>query len=250
MVEAFLDPKTWIFALFACLGSIPNSLTNQRSIIVSSFGFTTLQTTLLGCVDGSIEIITIFTGVHLASRWKNAIAYIAILYTLPMILGCILINVLPWKDKLGLLFSIWVIGIGLTGFALALSWVSQVTAGHTKRVTTNAIVLGAYCVGNAAGPFMWQAKYAPRNHVPWIIIGICFAICPILLWILRVTLKAENKKRDSEPPDETYDDVWLKVLDEDGNIVERKVDKVCRSTKYQKVSKFLTAYISYRRSWT
>ena len=47
-------------------------------------------------------------------------------------------------------------------FVIFLSWVGNVTAGHTKRVTTNAIMLIAYCVGNAAAPFMWQAKYRPR----------------------------------------------------------------------------------------
>ena len=53
--------------------------------------------------------------------------------------------------------------MGVTGFVLALSWVSAVTAGHTKRVTVNAIMLSAYCIGNAAGPFLWQAKYKPRS---------------------------------------------------------------------------------------
>ena len=52
MIECLQDPKTWIFALFSCLDNIPNSLTNQSSIIIKSFGFTTLQTTLLGCVSG------------------------------------------------------------------------------------------------------------------------------------------------------------------------------------------------------
>jgi len=225
MIEALLDPKTWVFALFSALDNIPNSLTNQRQIIVSSFGFTTFQTTLLGCVDGTIEIVTIFTGVQLASRLPNGIAYVGALYFIPNILGCILVNVLPWSDKVGLLFSVWITGVGTTGFVLSLSWVSQVTAGHTKRITTNAIMLGAYCIGNSAGPFMWQAKFTPRNHVPWIIIGICYVICPVLLLILRVMLKAENLKRDLEPPDETYDDVWLKQTDEDGQTLEKKVDK-------------------------
>lgn len=49
LIEALTDPKTWLFALLAAMNNIPNSLTNQRSIIVASFGFTTLQTTLLGC---------------------------------------------------------------------------------------------------------------------------------------------------------------------------------------------------------
>lgn len=39
-----------------------------------------------------------------------------------------------------------------------------------KKVTVNAMMLIAYCVGNA-GPFMWQAKYVPKNHVPRTVIG-------------------------------------------------------------------------------
>jgi hypothetical protein len=54
-------------------------------------------------------------------------------------------------------------GVGTTGFVISLSWLTSVTSGHTKRVTTNAIMLSAYCVGNSAGPFMWQTKYKPRQ---------------------------------------------------------------------------------------
>ena len=64
MIEALKDPKTWLFALFAVLAEIPNSLLNQRTIIVTSFGWSPLQTTLLGCVDGVIEIVAIFVGVQ------------------------------------------------------------------------------------------------------------------------------------------------------------------------------------------
>jgi len=64
MIEALKDPKTWLFALFAVLANVPNSLLIQRTIIVTSFGWTPLQTTLFGCVDGAIEIITIFIGVQ------------------------------------------------------------------------------------------------------------------------------------------------------------------------------------------
>jgi len=133
--------------------------------------------------------------------------------------------VLPSHNKVGLLFSYWLTGVGTTGFVLSLSWISQVTAGHTKRVTTNAIMLGAYCVGNAAGPFMWQSKFSPRNHIPWAVIGICYLICPFLMLIIRKMLARENRKRDNEPHDDTYDDVWLKQTDADGSIVERRVDK-------------------------
>lgn len=129
-----------------------------------------------------MEIVTIWTGVTLAARYKDARAWVAIVYFLPNWLGVLLINLLPWSDKVGLLFGQWLTGelncmyvikevlftlrddagVGTTGFVLSLSWLSNVTAGHTKRVTVNAIMLIAYCIGNAAGPFMWQAKYKPR----------------------------------------------------------------------------------------
>jgi hypothetical protein len=35
-------------------------LTNQRQIIVNQFGFTEIQTTLLGCVDGAVESQPLF----------------------------------------------------------------------------------------------------------------------------------------------------------------------------------------------
>lgn len=175
------------------------SLTNQRTIIVSSFGFTRLQTTLLGCVDGFVEIVTIFTGVTLAARIPNSRAYVAVAYLIPNILGVFLVNFLPWKDKVGLLFSIWLTGELyffepsyffnvpvaqvselrasvsdasrqmttkdltrlLFAIVLSLSWISSVTSGHTKRVTVNAVMLSAYCIGNSAGPFMWQVSAYP-----------------------------------------------------------------------------------------
>ncbi|KAJ3478665.1 hypothetical protein NLI96_g9602 [Meripilus lineatus] len=223
--EALWDPKTWLFALFSALDNVPNSLTNQRQIIVSSFGFTALQTTLLGCVDGLIEIITIWTGVKLAARYKDARAYVGIIYFIPNLLGVLLLNLLPWENQVGLLFSQWLTGVGTTGFVLSLSWLSNVTAGHTKRITVNAILLIAYCIGNSAGPFLWQAKYRPRNHVPWEVIGACYVACPIILYIIRVLLKAENKRRDAEPPDHQYDDVYIEVTTSDGKRVQKKVDK-------------------------
>lgn len=126
---------------------------------------------------------------------------------------------------------------------------STVTAGHTKRVTVNAIILSSYCIGNAAGPFMWQARYKPRcepkskpsirlhsclftcrNHIPWIVIGICYTICPIILLIIRFILARENKRRDAEPVDDSYDNVYIELVNEDGEKVERKVDKVSNVT--------------------
>lgn len=67
---------------------------------------------------------------------------------------------------------------------------------------------------------------ACRNHVPWVIIGICYVICPLLLLLIRALLSRENKKRDAEPVDDKYDDVYIEVVLPDGTRTERRVDKV------------------------
>jgi ACS family allantoate permease-like MFS transporter len=243
MIEALKDPKTWLFALYAALIDVPNSLLNQRTIIVTSFGWTPLQTTLLGCVDGVIEIITIFVGVQvretddrrytfkltvfkLAARIPNSRAYIVTLCVVPSVIGCLLVTLLPWRNKVGLLCALWTIDICFSGFVIILSWVTSTTAGHTKRITTNAILLIAYCVGNAVGPLMWQAKYAPRNYVPWGVIGGCFFVCGTIPPVLRWILARENALRDKEGHDSTYDDVYTDQLTPEGKKVEVRVPKV------------------------
>ncbi|EIW80168.1 MFS general substrate transporter [Coniophora puteana RWD-64-598 SS2] len=225
LIEALLDPKTWIFALFSALDNVPNSLTNQQQLIMASFGFSDLQTTLLSCVSGIVEIVTIWTGVTLAARWPNARAYVGAAYFVPTLIAIMLLNLLPWSDKVGLLFCQWLTGISITGFVLALAWINNVTAGHTKKVATNAILLSAYCVGNAAGPFMWLEKYKPRNHVPWIVIAVCYIACPLLLLLLRYILARENSRRDAEPEDDAYEEVYIERLSEDGKLVQVRVDK-------------------------
>ncbi|KAI0063571.1 MFS general substrate transporter [Artomyces pyxidatus] len=225
MVEALLDPKTWLFALFAAVVTIPGSLINQRSIIVSSFGFNNLQTTLLGCVDGAIQIVTTYIGVQLAARIPNSIAWVGIAFFVPSILGVFLVNFLPWSDQVGLLCSVWLTEMTTPGFVLCLAWVSQTTAGHTKKIVTNGTMLSAYCIGEALGPFMWQAKYRPRNRVPWIIIGICYTACIFTTLGIRVLLKARNTRRDLNPVADSYEDVYIKKLNDDGELIEFKVDK-------------------------
>ena|SRR6267154_1348598 len=135
MIEALKDPKTWVFALFSVLDQIPNSLTNQRQMIVTSLGFNALQTTLLGCVDGFVGIAAIWTGVTIASRIPNSRAYVGAVYFIPPLIGVLMVEFLPWSNQVGLLFGIWLVDIGNTGFAISLAWLTSITAGHTKRVS-------------------------------------------------------------------------------------------------------------------
>jgi hypothetical protein len=107
------------------------------------------------------------------------------------------------------------------------SWVASVTAGHTKRIMTNAILLIAYCVGNIVSPFMWQARYAPRNYVPWGIIAGCLSVCAIISLVLRWVFAGGNAPRDKEEYGSTYDDLYVEHIIPEGKKIEMKVSKVC-----------------------
>ncbi|KAH6918291.1 membrane transporter [Coprinopsis sp. MPI-PUGE-AT-0042] len=224
-LETFRDPKIWLMAFFAAIVQVPNSLANQRQIIVSQFGFVPWKTTLLGCVDGLVEIIFIWVGVTLASVPAIGRGWTCVITAVPALLGSILVNTLPSENRVGLLFSYWLSIFFIVPFPIFLGWIGSITAGHTKRTTTNATIMVAYAVGNAAGPAMWKKIYQPRNRIPWIVISCCIVSSTIVIIILRTMLVRENKKRDAEPHDDTYDDVVVVKEDEDGKKVESRVDK-------------------------
>lgn len=60
-MEAIQDPKTWLFFLHAWSQEMANGVTNQYSLIIKSFGFTVLQTTLLGTVSGAVSFVSLIT---------------------------------------------------------------------------------------------------------------------------------------------------------------------------------------------
>ncbi|KAM6500306.1 Major facilitator superfamily domain containing protein [Amanita muscaria] len=222
-IEAMTDPKTWLLGLYAALGNVWNSFGIQRQIIVSQFGFSLFQTTLLGCVDGVVEILVILAAVSLVPKFGRTVT--SVTSYMFAILGSILLQTLPFSNKVGLLFAYWLNMFAVPPFVISLGWTNAIVAGHTKRTTVNAVLLIAYGIGNAASPLMWKAEYAPRNQIPMAIISASDFASAMLLVLLSFILSRENKRRDREQRDETYDDAYVKKKSPDGTVVVVKVDK-------------------------
>lgn len=70
-IEALKYPKTWLLFLHAWSQQMANGLTNQDSLIIKSFGFMTLQTTLLGCVNGIVAFVTLRTAAIILAKTNN-----------------------------------------------------------------------------------------------------------------------------------------------------------------------------------
>ena len=75
-------------------------------------------------------------------------------------------------------------------------------------------------------------------------------ICPILLMLIRVLLQRENKRRDAEPVDDKYDEVYIEVVLPDGTRTERRVDKVRRKCTCAGLGRGANALACPRNSWT
>lgn len=57
-----------------------------------------------------LAVGTILLALTIVNRTKNSRGYVAALFPLPNLLGCILVLALPWSDKVGLLFALWITG--------------------------------------------------------------------------------------------------------------------------------------------
>ncbi|RCK65390.1 Allantoate permease [Candida viswanathii] len=90
--------------------------------------------------------------------------------------------------------------IGTVGFICVLSTISSNVAGHTKKVTTNALNLIAYCVGNLIGPQTFVESQAPSYAGAKIAIVVTGSISLGALIAIYISYLWENKKRDSMPP--------------------------------------------------
>ncbi|KAL0263760.1 hypothetical protein SLS55_002742 [Diplodia seriata] len=195
--EALRDPKTWLFFLHAWSQEMANGLTNQYSLIIKSFGFSTLQTTLLGCVNGvtafaSLALAAVFLArVHNARAWLSAAAYV------PPVVSCALLLRLPWENRWGLLAAIWIRATGGIPYSVVMVWAANCSAGHTKKTTVIALYHVGYGLGNILSPQLFQPKYKPRYLVTWHVILWVACVFPMFLVLgLRWYLKAENARRD------------------------------------------------------
>lgn len=68
-MEALKDPKTYLFFCLAGFGSLQGGIGVQYSLLIKSFGFTTLQTTLLNIPSGFIQIIGISSACYAFRRF-------------------------------------------------------------------------------------------------------------------------------------------------------------------------------------
>lgn len=204
-IEAITDIKTWLFFLFAIANNIPNGgITNFGSILLTGMGYTPAHALLMQMPQGAVEVVgcTLFAcGVlYFPYRMFWAIAGTVIV----VISECML--AFSSNDKVQYAgFTLYT--FSPIGFICVLSIISSNVAGHTKKVTTNAIFLVGYCVGNLVGPQTFIDTQAPAYtgaKISIVVNGFASLVVLIIIWFVYAL---DNKKREKLATNEEFENI-------------------------------------------
>ncbi|CDK27554.1 unnamed protein product [Kuraishia capsulata CBS 1993] len=195
-IEALRDYRTWLFFVFALAQDIPNgSLTNFGSILMNEdFGYTTLESLKMGMIPGAIELVGCIACAACVGFVKHRLGVSLFVCAFNVACSCML--AFAKDNKQARLTGYFLLTLQPVGFFCILSSFAANTAGHTKKVTVNAIYLIGYCVGNLIGPQTFIASQAPSYSGGKIAMVVGYAVSFVLLIAIYASYYYDNKARD------------------------------------------------------
>ncbi|KAF5646560.1 allantoate and ureidosuccinate permease [Fusarium sp. NRRL 25303] len=214
--EAILDMKTWLLFLFALTSNSPNGgLSAFQGLIIKGAGFSTLDTTLYQMPSGAVQLVACVLACWGASVIKNSRIPIMLLGLVPFLAGVLGLHFLPHSDAYARLACLWMSFSYTATWTLSMSVSMANTAGHTKKITTNALLLIGYCLGNFVGPFFFKSNQAPQYELGVGMMFTCIAIQVASLIALWVLLWMRNRSRQDLHTPENQQRAWeAGLLDE------------------------------------
>jgi predicted MFS family arabinose efflux permease len=196
VLECFTDPQTWLLSLITISSNVPNgAVSSYQATLIKSFGFDSKTTALLQLPSGAVSIVSILIATYLAGRFnKRGLNVVTLL--VPGMLGGCLMAFLPTGSKSGKLIGNYLTNCIGSSLPLLYSWVAANYAGHTKKVTMNAILLMSFCLGNIIGPLTFRREDSPDFVPAKITIIVTCAVAAGLALVLQAYYGWENKKRN------------------------------------------------------
>lgn len=196
VVECLVDPKTWLIFCINLLSQIPNGGTHSFSnIVVESFGFTNLQSTLINIPYSVLSAAVIAGSGYIAGRFRTLNCLLIIAVVIPCVIGAAIIFRRDHVPHGIQLFGYFLLCSGPASMPLTMSLVQSNYRGVTKKMTITALLFIAYCAGNIAGPQFFRRKEAPTYATAFQAIMICYALVIVLAIVLRVYLQWMNIER-------------------------------------------------------
>ncbi|KAJ5120463.1 MFS general substrate transporter [Penicillium bovifimosum] len=214
VLECLRDPQVLLLSLLTIAGSVPNgAVSSFQSIVIKSLGFSEMQTTLLQIPSGAIAVLSVLSATWLASKYNARGVNIIIWSAIGGLLGGSLLAFLPEENKAGKLVGNYLCQVVGAFLPCAYSFAGANFAGHTKKVTVNAIILMSFCIGNIVGPLTFRDQDAPNYTPAKVTIVAVDSATIVLTTILLFYYKWENKRRDQRPQEHVENVEFLDLTD-------------------------------------
>ena len=197
MLECFRDPHMWLLSLITISSNVTNgAVSSFQATIIKGLGYNSKQAALLSIPGGVVNIVSILSGTYCAGRF-NLRHFNIICLVIPAVIGGALLAFT--HGKAGPLIGNYMTNTIGASLPLIYSLASANYAGHTKKVTINAIVLMSFCLGNIIGPLTFTGRSAAGGYIPAkITIMATGAIAVGFTGIQWVVYIKENNRRDRE----------------------------------------------------
>ncbi|KAH6682063.1 major facilitator superfamily domain-containing protein [Halenospora varia] len=209
--EVLKDPRTYLYFLIQFVGNIGWGATGTfGSLLIKSLGYNSRQALIQNMPSGACSFVSILVFCYMAERMKDRTLWAGISCLFGVLFGAMLYG-FGLDHKAGALAAFQLSHFSVATYILNFSMVSQNTAGHTKKVLTNAILLVGSTTGTLSGPQI--TKNDPSYKKVKLAMFICPAFILVVLCIIRFINIRENEKRDrtAEQRDET--DIHREFLD-------------------------------------
>ena len=151
-LECLKDPQTWLISLITIASSIPNgAVSSYQATIIKGFGYTSKETALLSIPSGVISVIAVISATYMAGRFGIRGPIIISYLLLGGVVGGCLLAFTPDNNKGGKLAGNYLTNVVGSTLPLLYSYAGANYAGHTKKVTMNAILLMSFCKPQICG---------------------------------------------------------------------------------------------------
>ncbi|KAF1960850.1 allantoin permease [Byssothecium circinans] len=215
-VETLRDPQVWILAYVTTAASIPNGAVGSfQSVLISSFGFSYRVTALLQIPGGFLAVVSVILGTQIAAKYNRRSMMQIVWTALGGILGGSLIAFLPARNRAGRLVGNYFTHVTGAFLPLSYSFAACNFAGHTKKVTMNAILLMSFCLGNILGPLTFRNEDKPEYTPAKITIVAVDSTVVVAVFILLGYYKWENTRRDRLKPEHRPDIEFSDLTDKE-----------------------------------
>ncbi|KAI0685496.1 MFS general substrate transporter [Cytidiella melzeri] len=196
--EALRDYKIWLFCAMGSAIYVTNGgVTAFGSLIVKSFGYSSLQALLMQSPGGGAVCVSVWLVGYLSGRFKNTRTLWLAISCLPVMAGAIIIWRGSWDHRGLAVFGYSLIPAFAAPYILVVALASANVAGGTKKACATGAVFIGYNIGNIIGPYLVNEKQADLKYrTTWIAIIVVMSLTMLASCVLRVMLSRENARRD------------------------------------------------------